>query len=359
MTLFTVGPVEMSPAVRETGSIALPYFRTDSFSRLMLALEEELRDLFGAPDGSRAVLLTGSGSAAMEAAVAGLFDPARDRLLIINGGSFGQRFVEIASRHRIPHRVLTVPFEADLTADLFTEFEDYTPTGLLINQGETSIGKLYDLDIAADYCRRTGALLVVDAVSSFLNDELDMEAQTVDCALTASQKALALPPGLAPLVLGPRALAKLESTPQPLYYLDLAAALGNQERGQTPWTPALAIIYQLETRLGEIRAGGGLAAELARRSDLAAWFRTELGRRLPALRIPAFSKSNGLTPVLTRPYDARALFEALEQEGLVITPSGGDRTHTLTRIGHMGYLERAQYLPLLDAMEAWTEKEQP
>ena len=192
----------MSPAVRETGSIALPYFRTAGFSRLMLALEEELLGLFGAPGGSRALLMSGSGTAAMEAAVAGLFDPASDRLLIVNGGSFGQRFVEIAARHRIPHRVLTVPFEADLTAGLFADFTDYSPTGLLINQGETSIGKLYDLGIAADFCRSTGALLVVDAVSSFLNDRLDMEAQGVDCALTASQKALALPPGLAPLVLG-------------------------------------------------------------------------------------------------------------------------------------------------------------
>lgn len=347
----------MSPAVRETGSIALPYFRTAGFSRLMLALEEELLGLFGAPGGSRALLMSGSGTAAMEAAVAGLFDPASDRLLIVNGGSFGQRFVEIAARHRIPHRVLTVPFEADLTAGLFADFTDYSPTGLLINQGETSIGKLYDLGIAADFCRSTGALLVVDAVSSFLNDRLDMEAQGVDCALTASQKALALPPGLAPLVLGPRALAKLEATPQPLYYLDLSAALRNQKRGQTPWTPALAIIYQLETRLADIRAGGGLAAELGRRAELAAWFRTELGRRLPGLRVPAYLKSNGLTPVLTEPYDARALFESLEEKGLIITPSGGERTHTLTRIGHMGHLSQAQYEPLLDAIVSWTEKE--
>ena len=68
-------------------------------------------------------------------------------------------------------------------------------------------------------------------------------------------------------------------------------------------------------------------------------------------------KSNGLTPVLTEPYDARALFESLEEKGLIITPSGGERTHTLTRIGHMGHLIQAQYEPLLDAIVSWTEKE--
>ncbi|MDI9468928.1 MAG: aminotransferase class V-fold PLP-dependent enzyme [Bacillota bacterium] len=357
MTLFTVGPVEMSPDVRSTGAIHLPYFRTRSFSSMMLALEEELLGLFGAPAGSRALFLSGSGTSGMEAAVAGLFDAESDRLLIVNGGSFGQRFVEIAARHRIPHQVLTVPFEADLTPELFAEFADYAATGLLINQGETSVGKLYDLKPAADYCRRTGALLVVDAVSSFLNDPLNMEAQAVDCALTASQKALALPPGLAPLVLGPRALAKAKDTRQPLYYLDLQAALRNQERGQTPWTPALAILYQLETRLAGIRERGGLRTELEQRRGLAAWFRAELKRRLPAFRIPAFRKSNGLTPLLTEPYDARALFESLEEEGLIITPSGGDWTHRLTRIGHMGYLRPMHYEPLLDALVAWTEKE--
>ena len=349
MTLFTVGPVAMTPQIREAGAIDLPYFRTASFSDLMLGIERDLLALFGAPADSRAVLLSGSGSAGMEAAVASLFQPGDEPLLIVVGGGFGRRFAEIAERHGLAHDCLELPLEEDLTEASFAPFEGRRYAGVLINHGETSIGKLYDLDLVQRFCQRTGALLVVDAVSSFLNDPLDMATQGVDLALTASQKALALAPGLAPLVMGPRAVERILSRTSPLYYLDVASALRNQERGQTPWTPALAVIYQLRARLDEILAHG-IEAEWAQRRRLAGYFREQLARRLPALTVPSFAKSMGLTPVMTAPYNARTLFERLEAQGLVITPSGGELATRFTRVGHMGALDESDYDRLLTAM---------
>ena len=94
MLNFSVGPVQSSAGVRAIGAEQVPYFRTPEFSKVMLENEAMMKELAGAPEGSRAVFLTGSGTASMEAAVMNCFTPS-DRVLVVNGGSFGERFAQI------------------------------------------------------------------------------------------------------------------------------------------------------------------------------------------------------------------------------------------------------------------------
>lgn len=350
MTLFTVGPVEMDPKIRELGNKALPYFRTAEFSKLMLELEASILNLLEADAGSKAMILSTSGSGGMEASVASVFKPKRDKLLIINGGSFGTRFVEIAKHYQIPHEVLVVPFEDDLTPGMLEPYRNQGFTGLLVNHHETSIGKLYNLEYLGQYCKEEGLYLIVDAVSSFLCEPIRMKTWGIDLVMTASQKALALPPGLAIVATSKRLLEERILPEEGLsYYLSLRQAALNQERGQTPFTPALGIIYQLEERLARIKASG-LEAEFKKRQDLAAYFRekvVDLG-----FKIPTYTKSFGLTPLLTSPIDAYELFLSLkDKHDMVITPSGGMYQSLLTRVGHMGYLQQTDYDQLLRCMK--------
>ena len=143
MKLFTVGPVEMYPFTLKTAAGQIPYFRTKEFSAMML--EELLKKQMHAPDTSRLVFLTASGTGAMEATVFNLFNKD-DRLLIIDGGSFGHRFAQICELHGIPHDVLTLSFGESLTSERLEEYSGTAYTGLLVNIHETSTGQLYDIN---------------------------------------------------------------------------------------------------------------------------------------------------------------------------------------------------------------------
>lgn len=349
MKLFTVGPVEMDPVIREVGSMALPYFRTAEFSELMLRLSDQFVSMLHAGPGSQGIFLTASGSGAMEAAVSSVFCADRDKLLIINGGSFGERFVELSRHYRIAHEVLELPFEEDLTREMLEPYRNLGFTGLLVNHHETSIGKAYDLEMLGQFCRDEGLYFIVDAVSSFLSEEIQMDDWSIDLVLTASQKALALPPGLSLVACSERLIKeRIFEGEGSSYYLSLKQASMNQSRGQTPFTPALAIIYQLEKRLDSILANG-VESEYLHKKTLAEHFRSravDLG-----YKIPTFKKSNSLTPLLTQPIGAYDLFlELKDKYGLVLTPSGGAYRDRLTRVGHMGYLSTDDLDELLERL---------
>ncbi len=346
---FAVGPVQMAPQITALGALPVPYFRTPDFSAVMLQSEQLLLQLMGAPQQSRAVFLTGSGTAAMEAAVTGLFTP-RDRLLIVNGGSFGARFCQICQLHGIPFEAILLPAGAALKPQHLASYEGGSFTGFLVNMDETSTGVLYDMIMISDFCRRNNLALVVDAVSSFLCDPLDMAQLGADVILTGSQKALAVPPGVSMLALSPRAIGRIESHPPVCYYLDLRAALKNGERGQTPFTPAVGILLQLNARLNQI-AQDGLEAEIAKMAAAAAEFRRRIAP-LP-LRIASESLSNAVTPLSPTDSSVRAyrIFEVLKEEyNIIVCPNGGELADKLFRVGHLGNLSASDYDALLSAL---------
>uniref|UniRef100_UPI0038904407 aminotransferase class V-fold PLP-dependent enzyme n=1 Tax=Anaerovibrio sp. TaxID=1872532 RepID=UPI0038904407 len=202
MRLFTVGPVEMFDEVKaiRADKDSVPYFRTKEFSELMLETDELLRKFAKAGEGAKTVYLTASGTAAMEAAVMNCFTE-QDRLLVINGGSFGQRFVDICEVHNIPHDVVTVEYGETLTSDMLLPYEATDYNGLLVNIDETSTGQLYDIKLLSDFCRKKDMYLVVDAISSFLCDEFDMAGNDVDVMIASSQKGACISPGLSMVVL--------------------------------------------------------------------------------------------------------------------------------------------------------------
>lgn len=185
MLNFSVGPVTEPGYVLAQGSLPTPYFRTAEFSERTLESERLLLGMLGSPPGSRAVFLTGSGTAAMEAAVAGLLGEG-DRALVVTGGAFGDRFAEICDVHGIVRDVARVALGSPLSGSDLEPFAGAGHTAVLVQAHETSTGTLLGAEAASGFCRREGCMLVVDAISSFLADPFDMAALGADAVIVGS-----------------------------------------------------------------------------------------------------------------------------------------------------------------------------
>lgn len=350
MINFTVGPVQSSESVCSVGAEQVPYFRTAEFSGVMLENEALIKKFAGAKEDSRAVFLTGSGSAGMEAAIMNTLTPD-DKAIVVNGGSFGERFVELLSLHNIPFTEIKLECGAALKPEHLENIDAESHTVFLINKHETSTGVHYDMDMVSRYCKENNLFFIVDNISSFLADPFDMDALGVDVMITGSQKALACPPGISVVILSPKALERVYRTKCCCQYFDLVLALKNQERGQTPWTPAVGILRQINVRLKEIEQSGGGDAEIGRVKTLADYFRTKLHAYGLPFEIVSESLSNAVTPLHSTTQSANEIFLKLKDEyGIWVCPNGGELKDKVFRVGHIGHLTTGDYDKLLDAL---------
>jgi len=351
MLNFTVGPVQSPEEVRTIGAENVPYFRTAEFSNVMLENERLMLKYACAPSGSRAVFITGSGTASMEATVMNTLTP-NDRALIVNGGSFGARFCRICEIHGIPFDEIKLePGKQLRLADITNVAKGKSYTAFLINKHETSTGVHYDMELVSKYSKDNNLLLIVDCISTFLCDPFDMTALGADVMITGSQKALACPPGISVIVLSHRALSRVVANDPKSMYFDLKDALKNQERGQTPFTPAVGTLLQINVRLKAIDAAGSVEAEVAKAKAMADYFRSRISD-LP-LEIVSESLSNAVTPLHpTNGMSAYDIFLRLKDEhGIWICPNGGELKDKVFRVGHMGDLHESDYDTLVDALK--------
>ena len=349
MLNFTVGPVMASDAVCQKGAEQVPYFRTPEFSEVMKENERLMLEFAKAPKGSRVLFMTNSSTGSMEAAVMNCFTE-NDKVLVINGGNFGTRFAQICDIHDIPYVELKLNHGQKLTRERLYEYDNQGFTGLLVNVDETSTGVLYDTMMIGEFCKKNNLFYITDCVSSFLADPYDMEACGADVMITGSQKVLACPPGVSVIVLDSRAVDRVNAAKVKSMYFNLRDALKDMERGQTPFTPAVGILLQINVRLKEIEAAGGADVEIARVADQARDFREKISH-LP-LEFVSESPANGVTPVHPTNADAYEIFMKLKDEyGIWICPNGGDMKNTIFRVGHIGYLNHEDNTRLVDAMK--------
>lgn len=358
MKLFTVGPVEMYPETLEVAGKQLPYFRTDAFSDVMFDVEKSLKRLMNSGEDSKAIVMTGSGSCAMEAVVADSFDK-NDYVLVINGGSFGARFVKLCQIYQVPYKELHLEYGEALTQKQLNEVDKLKFTAVLVNVHETSTGQLYNIELLSAFAKKHKAALIVDAISSFLADPYDMEAYGIDCTIISSQKALALSPGIAMIVMKQNFYeTKIKGKPQKNLYLSIVEHVENMRRGQTPNTPAVGIILELQQRLHAIETQGKANIEKDI-EERARYFRTKAKEH--GLIVPeSYPLSNALTPIYFENGGALALYEYLKNTyGVYITPTGGELADKLLRVGHLGHLQMRDYDELFSYIDAYQQSRVP
>ena len=347
MKLFTVGPVEMYPETLEMEGTQLPYFRDEEFSETMKNCERLFLKTVNAPDNAYFIALTCSGTGGMDAVVQNVLR-CDDKVLVINGGSFGQRFADICKRYEIPYDTYDIPFGKAFSEKEFEGYAGKGYTALLVNLCETGTGQKYDPEYLGKFCAENGMLFIVDAVSAYLADHIDMKAHGIDVIITASQKALALAPGAALLALSERARQRVYEN-KASYYFDLNAYIEDQKRGQPPFTSAVGIMLTLCRRLEDI-ISVGMKETLKLHEERALFFREGL-RGLP-VSIPGYPLSNCCTPVIFPEENAEEIYRSLRDKyGLVLTPSGGELKKKMLRAGHIGNLTLDDHVRLLECLK--------
>ena len=331
--LYAIGPVEMYDETLEIGGKQVPYFRNDEFSQVVFSASAGLKRLLYNENGE-IILLTCSGTGAMEATIMNCFTK-EDNLIVIDGGSFGHRFCQLCQTHEIPFETVKVEQGEILTREMIEEVLSHGKfTGLLVNLDETSIGQLYDIEMLSEICNENDLFFVVDAISAFLADEVNMDKYGIDAVILSSQKALALAPGLSIVALSERILERVESINPHSIYFDFKDYLKNGLRGQTPFTPAVRVIIELEDMVKRLE-DKGIENVIKETNELASYFRRRI--KEIGLDYPDYPLSNAVTPVIFNDFDAEEVYRQLiDKYGYTVNPSGGDNAKKMFRVSHVG-----------------------
>lgn len=321
-----VFPGNIEDSILQIGGKPFPYMRTEQFSELVKDSERMLLELIHCPSG-RVIIYTASGTGAMDAVVTN-YVSRFNKAFIIAGGSFGYRWKSLCEYYGCANEVFEVPFAQDIDYSLLeAKVAACRPDVFLCQHHETSTGQLYDMEKISAICKQYNVSLVVDAISSFLSDKLDMEALGIDICITSSQKGLNIAPGLSFLFLSSKILDT--DFMHKSYYFDFVENLKNLERGQTPYSPATPLFLQLHARL-QIDINIGVEKLIASVRSKALYFR-ELCR-CNGWEIPAQVPSNCITGFFVKK-NGDILFKELLKQDIFIMPGG---TPDYFRVSHLG-----------------------
>ena len=354
MKLFTVGPVQMLDEVKKIGGEQVPYFRTEEFSDLMIDSDQLLRKFMNAGENAKSIYLTASGTGAMEATIMNCLR-RDDRVLVINGGTFGSRFVDLCERYDIPYEAIELKNNEALSEKHLMKYENKGITALLVNGNETSTGQLYDIEMLSAFCKRNDAYFIVDAISTFLIDPFDMAKNCIDAVIISSQKGLCIAPGLSIVVLSDRIIKeRVKTNNLKTLYFNFNDYLINFQRGQTPYTPCVGICTEMNKAL-HIIDDMGLDHWLKHIDDVAKDFRNRI-KDLP-VSIPNFSLGNAVTPIIFKRNIAKKVFNILkDKHGVFVNPTGGNREEYVLRIAHIGATDVKDNEMLVDLLKKTIEE---
>lgn len=347
--LFLPGPTDVHPDIRAaTGGPIMSHLGPE-MSALLERIEVPLRELF--PTVRPVMIGTCSATGFMEAAVR---NGVRQRLLAVVGGYFGERFAQVAEACGKQVVRAMVPVGATLSPAQLERFLDGPPVDAVsICHSETATGALADLAGLARVVRqREDILVLVDGVTSIGAMEVEVEAWGIDFIFTGSQKALALPPGLAMGVASPRMLERAAALKRRGWYLDLIK-LDEAVRARRPTqTPATPLILALAAQLDRIAASGGRTARWERHATMATMMAqwSDAHPRFPLLAQPG--RRSPAVSVIRMPEGLAAprLVKALATRGYYVATGLPPHDQTLVRIGHMGDLTPEHMEGLLGAL---------
>jgi len=351
--LFIPGPVTCSEDVLAAVAKPMIDHRGPEFARILRRIASGMQPIFGTKN--EVVILGASGSGGLEAAVGNLFGPG-DTVLACPIGVFGERLIAIAKNAGCDVQVLPTTWgygvdPAALKRVLDADTEKKI-SGILLTHNETSTGVQNEMGPLAELTRAHGAITVVDSVSGLGASEFTMDAWGFDVVVTASQKALAVPPGIAMLAVSERAWKRMDGPHAPTFYLDLKKAREFAKLGQTPWTPPVSIAYGLEAALDAYEREGAHAV-WSRHARYAQAIRAAV----QALGLELYSQdgAHSVTVVAIKNppgIDGDAIRKKMREErGLTLGGGQKDLKGTIVRIGTMGDLTQTDVLGMLGAFE--------
>jgi aspartate aminotransferase-like enzyme len=353
--LFTPGPTPLLPAAQFAMAAADIHHRTAEFRALYLKVLAQLKVFVGTQND--VLLLSSSGTGAMEAAVSNLTSPG-DRVLVLTAGKFGERWVGLAKAFGCEPDVVSAPYGE--TFDLAAIKAALRPEhkAVYLQATETSTAVRHDVEAIAKLVKETDALLVVDGITGLGTTHFDVDGWGIDVLIGGSQKAVMIPPGLAYLSVSEKAWAAMEKSKNPRYYFDLRKERKNAVKGESAYTPAVALVAGLGAALDYIagQAGGDLEKgrialvdnaqvnAAATRAGLVALGFTLFAPTAPAAAATAVAVPDGM--------NSGDVVKALKSRfGLVIANGQGEMQGKIFRVAHLGFFDYLDTVALLGAME--------
>ncbi|HXV28642.1 MAG TPA: alanine--glyoxylate aminotransferase family protein [bacterium] len=336
--LLTPGPTPVPESVLKVLAQPIIHHRTPQYRKIFSSVSERLKKVF--LTRNPVYTLTGSGTAAMEASLVNFHSPG-DEILVIDCGKFGERFTDIAKAHQLKATVLKVTYGEAVRPGDVQEALQKNPNFKAVCVGlcETSTAVLNDIRAIGKSVGASQALLIVDAISGLAADRLETDEWGVDLAISASQKALMLPPGLAFLSVNDKARKRLDTAGCTRYYTDIRLYEKGMKDADTPFTPALGLVLALEKALDGIESEG-MEKVFERCAGMGALTR----KKLESLGLELFSKSpsSTLTAAAVPPgVDGEKLVKIMRDEkGVTIAGGQGEMKGKIIRIAHMGAITK-------------------
>ncbi|MBX7184510.1 MAG: alanine--glyoxylate aminotransferase family protein, partial [Vicinamibacteria bacterium] len=355
--LFTPGPTPLSPVVLQAMGKNIPHHRTDEFRAIFKGAREGLQRFF--KTSQDVLILSCSGSGGMEAALVNTLSSG-DTMLALVAGNFGERWANIGKAHGMDVQVLEAEWGTAVKPEAVKAALDANPKirGVFVQHNESSTGVKHDIEAIASVVKgRADVLLVVDAISGMGAMPLHTEEWGVDVVVVGSQKALALPPGMAFVSVNEKAWQRIQTTKAPRFYFDLLRERKTQVNFESAWTPPISLVVALDAVLKDLEAAGGVDALVKNAGTLAAMTRAaalslglpllapnDYGDALTALKAPAGIEIGKITKILKGEFKSE------------VAGGQGKLKGQIMRVAHLGYYDVTDILGLIGTLEIALQK---
>jgi aspartate aminotransferase-like enzyme len=348
------GPTSLPPSVREAGARQMINHRGPEFKELLERVQTGMRPYFGTT-GDIAILSC-AGTGGLEAAIVNTLSPG-DRVLGVSIGAFGDRFAKIAEAYGAQVDKVAAEWGWAASPDELMEKLEAARgeyKAVLLTHNETSTGVMNPIPELASVIRDAAqdALILVDTVSSLGAVPFEMDRWGVDVVVTGSQKAWMAAPGLAMVAASPRARAAMETARMPRFYLDLKKHFDAMTTGETPWTPAIAVAYQVDEGI-RLMAAEGMSGVFARHVACAA--ATQAGLEALGFQLVAdpANRSRTVTAAwVPEGVDWKAFNGEIKRRDLVLAGGQGKLTGRIFRLGHLGSVTLDEIVEAIETIEA-------
>jgi aspartate aminotransferase-like enzyme len=355
--LYTPGPTPLLPAAQFAMAAADMHHRTPEFRALFQKVLAQLKVFVGTKND--VLLLSSSGTGGMEASVSNLTSPG-DRVLVLTAGKFGERWTGLAKAFGCEPDVVSAPYGqtfdlADIRAALKPEHR-----AIYVQATETSTAVRHDVEAISKLIREVApdAIMVVDGITGLGTTHFDVDGWGIDILIGGSQKAVMIPPGLAYLSVSEKAWAAMEKSKNPRYYFDLRKERKNAVKGESAYTPAVALVAGLGAALDYIagQAGGDLEKGRVALIDNAITNAAATRAGVIALGFTLFaptSPASAATAVaVPEGMDSSAVVKALKSRFALVTANGqGEMQGKIFRVAHLGFFDYLDTIAFLGAME--------
>jgi len=348
--LLTPGPTPLYPPALHAMMASDIHHRTEDFRKAYRSCLADLREVMGTSNDI--LMFASSGTGAMDGTVANLFSKG-DKVIVCVAGKFGERWAEIAKAYGLDANVLTVPYGQVVSPRQVEEALAAEPAvkGVFVQASETSTGAAHDVKAMAEAVKKTGAIMVVDAITGLGTMPLDIDGWGLDVVIGGSQKAFMIPPGLAFLSISPKAWKFADTATLPHFYFNFKKEKKSGDAGESSWTPSTALILALAEALKYVKQVG--MAKLIENAQLLAKATRAAVERLGLEPFAPDSPGSSVTAVKApKGMDSGVIVKEFRNRfGAIIANGQGTMKGQIFRIAHLGYFDFADLFAVIAGLE--------